>query len=699
MKQSLLAGILLLTTFALATAQQPFDFQTATPESMNVDSAILKEHADELFRRGTRAYLVVYDDKVIYERYQHDQWWRGDRYTPHGTASAAKGTIGGVALMLAMHDGLIKLDDFAYKYIPQWKDDPVKSKITIHQLGAHTSGIDDSTERGVSNNMEASGWRGEFWRHDRNPFLISRDEVPVMFTPGTQSRYSNPGIGMMNYAVTAAIKDTPYPDIRTYLWERLLKKMGIPQAEWNVGYGKTFELDGLKLVGTWGGGSISPRAMAAVGRLLLNRGNWNGEQLIDAQVVEEVLRRRPGIPSNGSGGFWLNPDNNGNKTWQDFPWDTAMASGAKNQVLIFSPTRKLIVVRFGGDDIAPGRGGNAHAYNTYLGAPLAQALGDLAPYPKSEKITGIQWAPADTITRVAFDSDNWPMTWAKDDYLYTAYGDGYGFDPHVPNKLGMGFGRVSGMPDNFSGENIRSDAENQNSGARGRKASGLLALDDTIYLWVRNDNQGVGSCLGRSADGQKTWKWCDWRFAEFGHVAFVNYGKNYQGARDNFVYMVSHDNPSAYEVSDHFILMRAPKDKLIERNAYEFYKGLDANGNPLWTADVRERQPVFTNAQQCRRSSISYNAGLGRYLWWQQISSGGTGTDTRFIGGLGLFEAPEPWGPWKTVDYTDKWDVGPGDLGCFPTKWMNADGKTLYLVFSGDDYFSLRKVILTVSDE
>tara|TARA_B100000686_G_scaffold261408_1_gene274348 strand:- start:1286 stop:1456 length:171 start_codon:yes stop_codon:yes gene_type:complete len=41
-------------------------------------------------------------------------------------------------------------------------------------------------------------------------------------------------------------------------------------------------------------------------------------------------------------------------------------------------------------------------------------------------------------------------------------------------------------------------------------------------------------------------------------------------------------------------------------------------------------------------------------------------TDTRFEGGFGLYDAPEPWGPWTTVFFTDQWDIGPGDLGHLP---------------------------------
>lgn len=48
--------------------------------------------------------------------------------------------------------------------------------------------------------------------------------------------------------------------------------------------------------------------------------------------------------------------------------------------------------------------------------------------------------------------------------------------------------------------------------------------------------------------------------------------------------------------------------------------------------------------------------------------------------------------------FTEKWDVGPGEASSFPTKWMSADGKTCYLVFSGDDAFSVRKVSFVISE-
>ena len=318
-----------------------------------------------------------------------------------------------------------------------------------------------------------------------------------------------------------------------------------------------------------------------------------------------------------------------------------------------------------------------------------------APYPPSPVITGVEWADANTIVRKANGSDNWPITWADDDNLYTAYGDGWGFVPQTPSKLSLGFANVLGPPDDFYGVNIRSDDEQLGGGKIGKKASGLLMNEGTLYMWVRNaDNAGNKCQLAWSTDHAQTWTWSSWKFAEFGYCTFINFGKNYAGARDNYMYVVTHDGPSAYVPADQFILMRVPKSQIRERNAFEFFKQFDGNDNPVWTSNINQRGGIFTHKGLSLRSSISYNAALDRYLWWQQIPA--SGVDTRYEGGFGIYDSPEPWGPWTTVYFTENWDVGPGENASFPTKWVSSDGRTMYLAFSGDDAFSIRRVSLTI---
>ncbi len=115
---------------------------------------------------------------------------------------------------------------------------------------------------------------------------------------------------------------------------------------------------------------------------------------------------------------------------------------------------------------------------------------------------------------------------------------------------------------------------------------------------------------------------------------------------------------------------------------------------PLWTEDIDGRRAVFSHPGGCGRSTIGYNAGLRRYLWCQTLPGG----DARFRGGFGIYDAAEPWGPWTSAYITKAWDVEPGETCSLPTKWMSADGRTVHLVFSGDDSFSVRRADLSVAE-
>lgn len=307
-------------------------------------------------------------------------------------------------------------------------------------------------------------------------------------------------------------------------------------------------------------------------------------------------------------------------------------------------------------------------------------------YPPSPVIAELRWAPPETIIRDALDSDNWPLTWGDDDALYTAYGDGTGFKPKVKEKLSLGIARITGAPPHFKGENIRSNAEAKGNGKNGPKASGMLMVDGVLYMLARN----LGNAqIAWSADRGKTWTWCDWKFTEsFGCPTLLNFGKNYAGARDRYVYVYSNDADDAYTPGGRFVLARVPQERIREQAAYEYFQKLGADRQPVWSKNIKERGAVFEAPGWCYRTLITYSPALKRYLWCQVLPGDRRGIPLE--GGFGVFDAPEPWGPWTTAFYTAKWDVKPGEMSSFPTKWMSADGKRMQLVFSGDDALSVR---------
>jgi CubicO group peptidase (beta-lactamase class C family) len=346
-----------------------FQWTTATPESQGMSSEKLAAMRDDLAARKTTGLLVVRNDKIVCEWYAPGQ----SAQSKHGTASMAKAVVGGVPLAVAMSDGRIALDDPAAKFVPQWKNDPQKSRITVRQLGSHTSGIEDAEADNLPHE-KLTGWKGDFWKRlppPRDPFTIARDEAPVLFTPGTKMSYSNPGIAMLTYTVTASLRDSPHRDIRTLLRDRVMRPIGVPDDDWTVGYGQTPVVDGLPLVGSWGGGSYTARAAATVARLMLREGDWDGRRLLSADAVRQVTRD-VGTPGNCGIGWWSNNDG----SYPELPRDAYCGTGAGHQIVLVIPSLNLIAVR-NGDTIATA-GGEPNAYHIplrqYLFGPLVEAV-------------------------------------------------------------------------------------------------------------------------------------------------------------------------------------------------------------------------------------------------------------------------------------------------------------------------------------
>jgi len=657
---------------------QSMNWSATSPAEAGLDPAKLEAWRSTLVAHSTTGLLVIRRGRIALEWYA-PEW---DAEKPHGTASMAKALVGGMSLAVAMSHGRISPDDLASKYIPGWSADPLKSKITIRQLATHTSGISDAEQDDIPHD-QLPGWKGDFWKRTPDPFSIAIRQAPVLFVPGTQNAYSNPGMAALSYAITASLKGG---DIRTMLKERVLDPLGVPERDWSIGYGRAYELDGLKLYANWGGATFTPRAAARIGQLMMLQGQWDGRELIRRDVVKYVLAdqgmphppRSATEPGPASGLAWYT---NADGVWPAAPRDTFAGAGAAHQLIVVVPSLDLVVVRNGRELRDTKDGFWGPVYDLAI-KPLMDAVAVRAPYPPSPVIRGAQFGAE--IGREAIDSDNWPLTWGDDDAQYTSYGDGFGFEPHVEKKLGMGFARITGGPGDFRGVNLRSDGERTGGGVNSPKASGILMVDGVLYLWVRN----VGNAqLLRSQDRGKTWQWGFKMETGFGSPAFLNFGRNYAGARDGFVYTYSQDGPSAYESDNGLMLARVARDRIRDRGAWEFYQGLDTGGRPVWTADVTHRGEVFAYPANCNRVDVVYNDGIGRYLM-------ALGYD--HAGGWGLFDAPEPWGPWTTVVHR-QWDIQDTHGYRLPAKWISNDGLTMTLVFSGvkpNDAFCTRRLTL-----
>src|SRR5262249_34253946 len=121
---------------AVACRAADFSWATVTPAQEGFSETRLNAAKDRLAAHKTRAFLVLRHDRIVYEWYAPGS----GPETLQGTASLAKALVGGMSLLAALDSGRIALDDLASKYIPAWKNDPLKRRITIRQLASHSSG-------------------------------------------------------------------------------------------------------------------------------------------------------------------------------------------------------------------------------------------------------------------------------------------------------------------------------------------------------------------------------------------------------------------------------------------------------------------------------------------------------------------------------------------------------------------------------
>jgi hypothetical protein len=113
-----------------------------------------------------------------------------------------------------------------------------------------------------------------------------------------------------------------------------------------------------------------------------------------------------------------------------------------------------------------------------------------APYPASEY--RIEWDSNIHRKGNDYTGDNWPITWAANNRVITVVADGTGLDVQLDDfdsniAWAMAFYNVTGSPDNISGTRFPTNIDTRPGwGTDGIKASGIISVDGTLYLFIRN---------------------------------------------------------------------------------------------------------------------------------------------------------------------------------------------------------------------
>ena len=300
-----------------------------TPEMLQTAVASMIAEDDTLDNVKFESVMIMKHGEVLFE-----QWYNGAApETPHAMWSVSK-SFTAAAIGMLVDDGQIKVTDkvvdFFPDQLPAEQSDYLKA-MTIDNLLTMTCGHEtEAPIRVVSAEVDTvKNWVEMFLAH------------PVTKEPGTWYCYNSIGTFMLS----AIVQKVTGQKVNDFLNERLWQPLHILQPEWWE------NPDGINC-GGWGL-NLKTEDMAKFGQLFLQKGQWNGKQLIsEAWVGEQSRYHVPSVPAGTRPdeveAKGLTPENcswvlgYGYQMWIS-PEESYRADGAYGQYIFVWPAQDAVI--------------------------------------------------------------------------------------------------------------------------------------------------------------------------------------------------------------------------------------------------------------------------------------------------------------------------------------------------------------------
>ncbi|TPW72317.1 serine hydrolase [Schumannella sp. 10F1B-5-1] len=260
-------------------------------------------------------------------------WWAPYRAElPHTLNSVSK-SVTALAVGIALDEGLFDLDDAVLDLLPDHapaEPSARQRRLTVRHLLTMTRGCAEPDFDGVRSGAIADGVR----------FVLNE---PLDHEPGERFVYSTGS----TFLVSAIIQRLTGERLLDWVAPRLFEPLGITTREWDA------SADGVDFGGS--GLHLRTEELALLGQLLLQRGSWNGRQLVDAAWIDEATSWHvetmavPSDPGAPLGDWELGY---GFQFWQT-SHGACRADGAFGQFIVALPELDAVIVTTAGlDDMA-----------------------------------------------------------------------------------------------------------------------------------------------------------------------------------------------------------------------------------------------------------------------------------------------------------------------------------------------------------
>ena len=327
-----------LSSSACSGQARGVGLEMASPEEMGLRSEVLENELTELLGANkTGAACLFVKGKLVWEHYWND-FGPESRFDIYSAGKAFTGT----AIGLLVDDGKLKLDEPACKILTEWDTDE-KRNITIRNLLTMTSGLkrDYKTYAKAVNPTESMlSW-------------------PMEREPGTAWSYEQ----ATSHALSVIIKRVTGKQPIVFLRERILNSVGIVEADWL----RSRQGDCLG----WRSVLISARELGLFGQFYLNKGRWNGKQLLSENFINQaivndpLLEKIPVAPGQDDfrrRGYGFQMFVNSNGIFEGVGKCGYGFLGAYHNICLVDPTKDFVFVRM----VTPEAQGNHEEYSNAL---------------------------------------------------------------------------------------------------------------------------------------------------------------------------------------------------------------------------------------------------------------------------------------------------------------------------------------------
>lgn len=304
------------------------DGDAEKPTFTNIDYTRVNKALENAFapneegKKCSRAIVVVYKDKIIGEKYAPG-FTKDSRLLGWSMTKSITSTLFGIL----QKQGKLNVNQKAP--IQEWQSDERKN-ITLHNLLQMNSGLEWDEDYGkISDVTKMLFQESDMTKSQINKPLVSKPNATWNYSSGTTNLLS--GILRKQFKTHQEYLD--------FWYSALIDKIGM--------HSMLVEAD---LEGNYIGSSYAwanARDWAKFGLLYLHNGNWNGEQLFDANWSKYVATPTPTSDKQYGAQFWLNA---GGKM-PDCPRDIYYADGFQGQRVFVIPSHEMVIVRLGYDHI------------------------------------------------------------------------------------------------------------------------------------------------------------------------------------------------------------------------------------------------------------------------------------------------------------------------------------------------------------